>query len=1774
MKAFHRNNIILGQLLILFLLFAVSHSNTEPFNFQRKRDGQIQNNGYNYLKLEVQGNSLNTNYVVSVYSDSSRTNRVQLAQSTNGKALLYHQLSRNDYTIYYTLECDSSTCDGQLNSELSEKIEITEGVTFSFYVSREDPWEFIINASTKKLNVWARGQKSIITHLNGNAEKYENFYIVDNDVYGFTVKGEIGDVINVGCIGLIERDSSKLSFESDTKFILNGPILTGYLKKDVVNEICYGFEKATNEDEDEKLVFGTGVILTKIAYAYIAYNDGTKITDDQKDEIFPSGMVAHIVGSSEINQQKLCVTFPKEIVFAQFEDVEDIVFTYQIVKESSTANGLNLYEPQIRGVLYPRITARDSITAFVPQSIISERINYNLMAMNGFPQMYVVECDNYPLCSFDNLEKSIRPRNINRFCSYSFDNEKKSSPISEKQTLFVVKCKTGSKSEHQTDSKYFDLLCGFGTLMYGDDDKIELVEDMFFNQYALKGQEHNYKIKMAKEIKIQKIFIDVMTYIGDVEISIGNDNLPYSEYFSINKIFISVKVDQYEDDLNEIVLNVKAKNNTYYTVLVNFGRSVEDDSLITNQLQTGMSYLVTIDTTKLDKHSTANKQVKIKNERSYDFVNMLVNFYSINCLIDVTHRFINEKKEADYEQLYMYEYLSVDVRTPEQENYNEEEFEYRISVAENDYSQYKGKLCKVYVSAIEVTDEHEEDTRDILIPDDTPQQVMLTKKINHVSYGYVHFDFENAVLIKFNPKHKAKYKVKIYFENKESKESEATVLTNHLIRLDPQDWETRCKDRNRVCYIQIDITLEEVRNVQNPVLEFSVKSVHSQPVSFIQKNYLRVDYAENNRPQYYFAEIGVNEICSIVVNFLRGSGLSYAKIVRKDISEPEDGANWKKKYRLPDEMDYLMDPFTKEIEIGTYDTDCENGCFLLIKVASDVQGDEIQIDRNYPFTIIVHSYEADSDSYNRPIVRIPTEEYIVGTVIIQHPENRIFKYFITLLDSDAERVVIDFQSDSASLFVSVNSIPTMETAHFTFWSRGRDSVMSFSKEELLEYINEGRNEDEKVTSIENNALFIGIWTNMTDSIFTTPYSLAVRLENGTENDIYRVNSDQKTLCRARKMKNSENYRCLYVIKNDYLHYFQSLVLYANSEDQSAVLNMYAKKISSYDYELGTIKDFPNKSNNEYSSKEEFTDFLFVESLEQDQYLLVSVESDKESTIEFYSCITLYQSGITPNPSTNQLYAAFSAITTTLNFPSEYMVMVNLVGVYGNAKLHWDGDERMYYLKGRDDRLSITSSKSALPHKLIIETSTTDANNDGFIFYLNYNIRIDNANIDALNLYKSVNYVYTDNDLPIVYYAPLTTFKMENNDYYEIFFTFDDLENENKKDLTFYENVPFDVNAYIVKEQNIYEYKLFPYVKIESDIKISGVYDQAIRTGIIRVSKKDIDSSNIPEYERPFLYLSIDKTDDFKTVRKYKKIGVETTVLRSNSDISVSELSNQFGLIKSLEEKKYALRTNRAYKYMNLHFSCVEDNLSIELEKVSNFKKGKTLYGKTFYSLEVKSDTPEIMFLKIKNKKESDQYFMFQYTFSNKAYNDDKYKIADTKIAVKREKNKNNEFDYDINFTPVDNANKLNVTYIIRLINGKRPNTPDVSMKVDDQVVKEFYNPKATNNKLNLKIVNITKTANYVQIIAQIRDKEAVEYLSYQLTEELDPTAVSSKKDNKTALIVVIIVGAILFAVVVVLIIVIIIFNNKNKDLMVKVNQISFAETGDRGDDNDLLAPVN
>ena len=252
-----------------------------------------------------------------------------------------------------------------------------------------------------------------------------------------------------------------------------------------------------------------------------------------------------------------------------------------------------------------------------------------------------------------------------------------------------------------------------------------------------------------------------------------------------------------------------------------------------------------------------------------------------------------------------YEDFLYDIITPESERYDSPEYVYRLKVEENDPSDYEGKLCKVYASAIELSDKHESYTRDILVPDNTPQQIMFGKEVKHISYGYIHVDHVgNDVLIKFNPKHTAKYKIQIYYEYELAKED--IIASNEVLFLRNREWKFICQDHKRVCYIQLDITMEASKNTEEPVLEFSIKSIATKSVSYVQKNILKRDYIVNNNTQYYYTELGVNENGFVIANFLRGSGRVLAKVVSKDLEVAETDANWRGKYRLPTENELIM----------------------------------------------------------------------------------------------------------------------------------------------------------------------------------------------------------------------------------------------------------------------------------------------------------------------------------------------------------------------------------------------------------------------------------------------------------------------------------------------------------------------------------------------------------------------------------------------------------------------------------------------------------------------------------------------------------------------------------------------------------------------------------------------------------------------------------------------------------------------------------------------------
>ena len=1600
----------------------------------------------------------------------------------------------------------------------------------------------------------------------------------------FIVKPTKGDYINVGYIGY----NKDINYDSNKNIEIDGPSLTGYLKKGILDEICYTIN--VTDISDDELVLGNGIIFTKIGYSYIAYKNGSEYPINS---LYTSGFIKNGLYFPEYIKEefKICITFPESNTYQQFNKVNEVVFVYQL--EKATEKNFSLYEPQLNGVLYPRTIQKGSKTSFISQNNGNfKKMSLNLMSLTGFPKMYVIECENYPLCNYDDttLINSIRPKNINRFSSLyvnkkeGFDN----SPISKRQTVFVVECMESQKREDEDIlPAYMDYICEYNTLIYKDEDYIELIEENYFNQFVLQDQVHNYKIKIGKESGIKKIFIDIMIYVGDVDINFNDfekKGVKADLYYQINKIFISAKINDNSENIEDLIFSIKGLNNTYYTTLITFANNDNDvDSFITNKLQTGMSYLVTIDTSQFDEAGYTNKIIKFKNERIYDLIPFMVNFYSLNCEIEGIN--IYEGNNINMEK---FQQFSQDVVLVEEKRYLSDEYEYRINVKSPDPSQYNGNLCKLYASAIELSNYHELYSRDILIPDNIPQQIRFGNDVKHVSFGYIHVDFQYDLLIKFNLKHIAQYTVKFYYENYERKNGEIIIVANNMLILKSDEWLSKaCRDKIRVCYITLDITLNKTREDNDkPILEFSIKSMNTHSVDYIPKDQLKIDYVQNNQPQYYYTEVGTNEIGFIIANFLRGSGKVFARIVKNKIESPENLATWRGQYRLPNEKDIKIEPFTKLLNYLIMD-DCEKGCYLLLSVFSDVKGINLNFDRYYAYSLIVHSYRNNIPYKEMPIIKIPIDEYIIGEVKPSLQINRISNLYSVWLNYDADQVIIDFQSDSAGIFINVGERrPTTESAHFKFWRNGYDTIHTIKKEYILEKVKESQKEK----GLKDIILTIGIWANMTDSIFTTPFSFVVRLEDDKENVIYRVNSDQKVLCEPKKY--NDIFRCVYVIDYNFVHDYAGFFIYANVQDKSALFNIYANYIDAVKYEMSPKSELnnliPNKESNLYSTKSDKRDYLYIDrGTNLEEYLIISVEATKETIIEFMSTILIYQEEITPNPSSPQLYSAVPGHKFYLNFPDAYMEMVNIICLGGEGQIYWDFDDKnIYNLKGRDNRLSITSNKSMQSHKLHIEGIYDTNSSDIFVFIVEYDIRLDHINFDLLNLEKSVNYVYADSDFPITYYTPLTKFNeisTRNEDYYDISFTFDKLEPIEPKKLTYYENQPFTILGFIVKESIVYEAKLDPEITPTKEQNIiTGLYDQALRTGLIRITQENIRQSKIPTYERPYLYLELNKEESFKDIRRYKRVSLETSVSYNNSKIPISEVSNQFGYLNSNQnEVNYILRNNNNYKYIYIEFSCMDDNLSIEINK-GNVENRIPSYGKDIYYIET-NNLIDLINLSVKRKeinKNDVEYFLFRYYFEDN--------IIQNKYSIKKKKPKVNEMKYDdysnfkVEVSPLKINNskpdEYNITYIVRLVaeENLKPKKANLALKPVKQTIKEFYNPEQSGEMLTFEIykVNKTKIIKYVEVILQIKYNDSLEYLSYEVVDKfdfVDKRSKTSKDKNQATLIAFIVIGAILFIIVVILIILILRFNHKNKDLLEKVNKISFAENDQKDNDDILLS---
>ena len=517
----------------------------------------------------------------------------------------------------------------------------------------------------------------------------------------------------------------------------------------------------------------------------------------------------------------------------------------------------------------------------------------------------------------------------------------------------------------------------------------------------------------------------------------------------------------------------------------------------------------------------------------------LVQFYSLNCKLNVTAKRKDDDGKYYYGNIESFGQYYQDIVIKNKIN----EYEYVLYITEKDSSKYNNKLCMVYACSLELNYNEELDERQILISDNEPKEMTFKKNYKEIEYLYPHSNSTNDVIVKFYLLDLATYTVTISFAYQ--KNSEYTQTGNDIIYLSHNEWKGICKE-NEICPIIIKIVLASTFEEKEPKLLISVKGVQENTPSYLTKNKAKLDFLLGNNWQFYYTDLGEGDEGQVIVNYRRGSGRLFGKIVPKNLIEPEKNANWREMYKFPTLVEESLEfyGYIKKILIRKNETGiCIDGCYLLLSLkTSIVSQDDFHDDfREHPFSIIIN-IRSSEEIKDIPIINIPISEYIVGN-LYTNEDGIINEYYSAILTHDSHKISFDFQSKAVNLYINVgnNRKPTINEYDFKYESNGEDTLFEITKDDFLIKCKEKGIVIPRENSLFGLSLIIGLWTNKTDSLYTTVYSMKIHLPFSDSLDIYEVKSDQKTLCKTQKI--NDEYRCLFMIFYLGIDHVNHLLLY-------------------------------------------------------------------------------------------------------------------------------------------------------------------------------------------------------------------------------------------------------------------------------------------------------------------------------------------------------------------------------------------------------------------------------------------------------------------------------------------------------------------------------------------------------------------------------------------------------------------------------------------------------
>ena len=1722
------------------------------------------------IKFELYSKD-NINKVISFSPTDSdgRKDRIQLSQlgtETNSTTWIKKDQLTSEY-LYVVVECqieEGKTCDYLMDINGNENIVFdSPNFNYNFYVNKKNQQmkiKVLRDESSKNqvLSVYAIGGKTIVIKVETDRGDYfygENILIgqaLTTRIKSFnyfilTIDSEEGDYITLGSKLILDEESEMNILKP------NGYQLTGFLKTGTLEEECYFI--SDDNIYNKKTSFIVGLFYNKEAKIY--YKDRNFRNIGENPEITKKGYYTYNYREEDNNRKYICISFSDE-------EMDTLVYTLQFFQPGNQYGFSNIYSPQSNGNIYPRILEKGSYAFFNGLNLNpnSEELIYNMIAKEGLPTMYIYRCNNYPLCEFDpNNEGMIKINEINLMSTWH--NKEKTSPIDARQYVMFVYCQDSQNN-----------ICQFDTSIYGNLDKIFLSEKQTFSQYILKGQVAHYYIDFSQEIEdVKKVYIDILIINGDISIDTvdsDNKNIAYEKYILSNKIFYSIHPNR-NSNLERIIVDIEAKMNSYYIIEYKLVRTSDDES--TNDIYTGINYLIPIPKDKDKKEKIINiHNSKLLKDESY-----FTSFYSLNCKFEI----LRGEEKGNYKPIQSYGNYGQDIKIINENEMNDI-YSYKIILTDDVISNYNNDMCMIYVSSIELMNEEKYDLqKEILITEGIPQRIHFTKNDYKIKYIYPILNKDKDVAIYFRVINPAKYEFAIAYNNDEDQREH--FYQSKIIYLEQNKINSFCED-NELCNIIVSIELdEEIENDGNiPILEISMKEIGNNIPYYLPIGVARTDFLSGLNKLNLFTTLGKDDKGYITLDFARGSGLIYAKIVPID-GDGDENPEWRQ-YELPKTKDNTLkyDFYNKKILIQSEDTkECEKGCYLLLSIETSTTGPFNENFRTHQLSITVNLIPKTDLKENGPIIKIQPEQYIIGSLTddIKTEDNEMYEFYQLNIPFDARTIEIDWQSDSSIFLLNIGEERPLIDSKFRIIESRSDTVLEIKNEEIKKELGSAKN-------INNAYLTIGVYSNILESPYGNPYSFRVHFTRDL--NIYRVDSDQKTLCKPENIGNNE-YRCLFMLIYGKFDLFYDTMIYAKSQSLTASTYMYGKFITNKiydDFEEDTLETAIPNEESTYNTKRDKIDFIFLTMSDVDSHLYVSVVSDKQDVIEFISSFKTFDTELSPNPSSVQLFALNNAANITLKFKTTKPILINIVSLYGSSKLHFQDDAEVEYsLRGRDDRISLAIPYDGKEENLIIENINFNPNDSninlddnvkmpGIAFYLEYYLRSNNINFDEIYLGKTSEIAYHQSDFPFYYYSKLNDLNKDIN----IFFNLHDLEFTSLSEFRIMNPDDLIIRAKVVSQNTVYNIKTGKQSISNDENAMEGKYDPALMAGHIFLSTDYL--KKFKDIKNPTLSLSLEKK---RNNNIFKRIRLELTATEKNSEIPVTEKIYQYGNIKSNEVVSYKLKVDNYTGDMRIQFAANSKKVKFAINDSPNQKKNMTLNsfvekeerGKIFLTF----NKPKVDYIYLNIYVDDDKIdsrlnnYVFKYMNSIDRKNFFEYPILDDNgtITPNYENSK-----LKVKFNKIDRKN-VDITYSLKIIKKwdkiKEEINKTIAFNEYSSTVVQVYNP--TENEIILEKDNVYREDFcYAEIIAQIKDGPIIEYVAYDpfylsddYNEEDDD---DDDDDDKILIIVASSIGGAILIIVIALIVVVMLYNRKTKDLLEKVNKISFADGDDRKDKNNNL----